>query len=121
MSFAIISTTTDRIWKIRHAGQLDTDEIERAISALGDLFRDEPLQGLLVDLRAVTEAANQADYLNWLEGRTLPHIARKIAMVSNPLIEEQIEFMALAGQNRGMVLWVFQTSNEALRWLSSDH
>lgn len=119
MPFVILPTQKDRIWTIRHTGHLDIDEIERAICALGDLFRDEPLQGLLVDLRVVTRAINQADYLRWLEARKLPHIARKIAMISNPGIEEELEFMALAGQNRGMVLWVFQSSREAMKWLSA--
>lgn len=116
MSFRI--RQTGRIAHIRHFGTLTIEEMDDAVAVLIEQYRDEPLQGLLVDFSGVTDIADKAAYLRWIDqrGGITPFTARA-AFVAGDTIADVVEFMVLATQNRGHVVWRFDNVGEAMLWL----
>lgn len=103
---------------VKHFGTLTIVEMEEAVSALTEQYVDQPLQGLLVDFTSVTAIADKAAYLRWIDerGGITPFTARA-AFVAGDTIADVVDFMVLATQNRGHVVWNFDSAEEALHWL----
>lgn len=104
---------------VRHSGVVTIDEIEQVILSIEQQCAEKPASGVLLDLRDAEKGPSKTDYLEWFRGDGHDFFpVAKTAVLGGERYSDEAEFIALAGQNRGYVVWEFTDESEAVQWLT---
>ena len=118
MSFSLSLSADAATVTVRHNGVVTIDELETVVREIERLAESNPITGMLVDVRNVAGGPNKADYLIWVRNRERPaHVVPRMAIVRNEELADDMDFVLLTGQNRGIAVWDFTDEDEARSWL----
>lgn len=104
----------------RHFGVVTIEEIKSCLAEVAQ--HADPLMQpyILVDHREVTDFPDEAEMAVFNDGYyRQPRVSRTTAFVVNDVTAEAVNFLILAGANRGIFAKAFTDPAEAVRWLLS--
>jgi hypothetical protein len=121
MSYTLEWVRDRRLLKVRHFGDVTTDEIQDRLSEVGREIGSGDRPYLLVDVREATTYPSVAD-LYFLAEATVyrPRVSAKTAFIFSERTAKSIEFVVLVASNRGCSVQAFTEEEAAIRWLFSS-
>lgn len=109
-----------KLVKVKRFGQVTVDEIQGSLSDIGRETGSAERPYVLVDVRAATTYPSIGSMYAVAETNVYrPRVGLKTAFVFNEETADVIEFVVLAGSNRGFSIQAFTEEDAAIDWLFS--
>lgn len=117
-----LSWTSDRsMVTARHFAVVSIDEIKSSLVEISQQADPTMRPYILVDHREVTGFPNEAELAIFNDAHyRRPRVGHTTAFVVNEVTAEPVNFLILAGSNRGIMAKAFTDTTEAIRWLRAQ-
>jgi hypothetical protein len=121
MSYTLEWISDRSIVVVHHFGDVTVPEIQASLNEIAEQVDQSELPGLLVDVRDATHYPGEAELMLLVDRNyARPRVSKSTAFVSNEVTADAVNFVVLAGCNRGFVTRNFTDESEAIDWLSGS-
>lgn len=118
MPYSLSWASNKSLVTVTHVGVVTIEEIKRSLAEIAKQSDPGMLPYILVDHRDVTDFPDKAELVLFNEQHyRKPRASRFTAFVVNNVTAGPVNFLLLAGANRGITARAFSDTDEAIGWL----